>query len=140
MNPTELTQIAPQYATTTGSNKNGQVITTLYKTHAIYNGSLYPLGEPTYIKLFEDATPEQLQTEMTLNDWARWNTELIKDKTVEVSENVYYQMLECLPPRNWRGHYFEVGEPNHHNSKGQPVHRAFWMDNGKYFTGYPTTL
>jgi len=102
-------------------------------------GSQYGMYDnPELIKEYPHRpTLSEIKHEININDWARWNTELIKDsEPVEVGESVYYHMLECLPPRNWKGSYFEVGEPHHHEN-GKAIHRAFWEDNGKFYTGYP---
>src|SRR3990167_2385649 len=99
------------YKLTNGLNKNGQNIFTLLKTH-FDDGT--EMREPEYIKLWEnEPTQEQIDEQILLNDWSRWNTELPKGQKVEISEAIYFTMLNCLPPRNWKDDYFEVGEPHH---------------------------
>lgn len=123
-----------------GRDKHNREVFTLYKTHVISNGHTYKLNEPEYLKAWYDGDPttEEIKHVVMLNDWSRWNQSLIKDsEPVEVSEAVYYDMLNCLPPRNWNGDYFEVGEPHHHDSNGKPIHRAFYKEGDKFFTSYP---
>lgn len=135
-----------QYATETGTTANGQTVTTLYKTHGKFeNGQLFELSSPEQIKDFyftansndTETTEVDILNEIVLNDWSRWNKELTPNNTVEVSEYIYYEMLSCLPPINMNGSYFEVGEAHHHDNTGKPIHRAFWVEGSKYFTGYP---
>jgi len=99
----------------------------------------YYFDSPVLVKQFEaEPTKEQLQNEAKLNDWTRWNEGLIKgSEPVEVSEYIYFDMLGCMPPRNWQGSYFEVGEPYSHDNQGRPIHRAFWKEGELFFTGYP---
>lgn len=73
-----------------------------------------------------------------INDWSRWNQQdLNPGQKIEISEDIYDHLLNCLPPRNWKGGYFEVGEADHHANNGRAIHRACWKENGKYYTGYP---
>lgn len=142
-----LTKINNQYETETGVTNNGQTVTTLYKTHGKWdNGELFELSRKSYIKGWY-FTPDVKDTEVTeadilkeieLNTWERWNKELPQGQKVEVSEAIYWDMLEALPPRKRNGNYFEVGEPHHHLNNGTPIHRACWIENNQYFTGYPT--
>jgi len=99
----------------------------------------YTLYEPILVREFEaEPTREELQKEMMSNDWSRWNTDLRPNlEPVEISEFIYWDMLGALPPHRRQGSYFEVGEPHHHLNNGKPIHRAFWKENGLYFTGYP---
>lgn len=117
----------------TGLNKNGQSITSLYKVGV--NGTTFT--EPVFLKMWEEPTPEEIENEKMLNDWSRWNEKLIKDEIIEVSGAIFYDMLGCLPPHKMEGNYFEVGEPNHHDNKGRAIYRAFYYENGKYYTCYP---
>ena len=122
------------YKIETGTNANGQTVTTLYKTGV--NSTVF--NEPSYIKDWTDHTPTEaeIEHEKELNDWSRWNTELKRGEPIEVSEAIYYDMLGCLPPHKMEGNYFEVGEPNHHEG-GKAIYRAFFIQDGKYFTSYP---
>jgi hypothetical protein len=45
---------------------------------------------------------------------------------IETTSDMYWQMLECLPPRAQRRGAFLVGEPLRHNDAGQAVHACFW--------------
>lgn len=140
-----MKQINEQYAIEEGKTHNGQDITMLSKTHYKMGDKFYPLDTPSQIKNWyftpdtndTKVTDEEIQREIILNDWSRWNEDLKEGDPVEVSEYIYYEMLSVLPPKNWNGNYFEVGEPHHHDNKGKAIHRAFWQDGNKYFTGYP---
>lgn len=81
----------------------------------------------------------QAQPAVNLSDWSRWNTELPKGQRVEINEEIYHELLGALPPRVWNREtsYFEVGEP-HHYEEGRAIHRACWIEFGRYYTGYPT--
>lgn len=110
----------------------------LVKTHYIDRGEVIEFSKPQILKEWEQKpNPMEVINEIELNDWNRWKHALFKGQKVEVSEFIYDDMLNCLPPRNRKGNYFEVGEPHHHDTQGKPVHRAFWMEDGKYYTGYP---
>jgi hypothetical protein len=41
------------------------------------------------------------------------------------TENMYWQMLECLPPRKQTQNAFLVGEPLRHNGHGESVYSCF---------------
>lgn len=123
----------------TGTTKNSQPVYTLFQTHWEHNGNLRELLEHTYLKAWYEVEPteQQISEEITLNDWARWNKELVPGQRVQVSEEIYYNLLGCVPPRIMQRNYFEVGEANHHESNGKAIHRACWIENGLYYTGYP---
>ena len=143
-----MKQINEQYAIHTGTSANGQVVTTLYKTHGKWaSGELFELSEPSYIKAwyFEiesdlqdtPVTEAEILHEIELNDWTRWNTELTPGQKIEISECIYDDLLGCLPPHRYEKNYFEVGEPHHHTNKGEAIYRACWIEDGKFYTGYP---
>lgn len=44
---------------------------------------------------------------------------------IETTESMYWQMLECVPPRADAGSRFLVGEPKTHNAEGKAVHACF---------------
>lgn len=126
-----------------GSDQHGRIVFSLYKTGSFYNNTFVEYSRPEFLKSFylePDQTIESIEGELSreimLNDWSRWNTELPKGQEVEISEAIYYHLLEALPPHKWQGSYFEVGEPHHHEN-GRAIYRACWMNDGKYFTGYP---
>ena len=51
-----------------------------------------------------------------------------------VSEDLYMQMLECLPPAYMRGGAFLVGEPaNHCFATGSPMFAGFRQRGGIYY-------
>lgn len=140
-----MKQINEQFAIETGTTANGQKVTTLYKTHVKMQNDYYEKERPDYIKAWyftpdtndKEVTEEEIMHEIELNDWSRWNEDLKPGDKYEISEAIYYDMLGALPPRRRNGNYFEVGEPHHHLNNGKPIHRACWMENDKYFTGYP---
>lgn len=88
------------------------------------------LGDPA-------EAPARLR-ETELNDWSRFNKDLNKGQRVEISEEIYHHFLGVLPPQNWgrEASYFEVGEPHHHEG-GKAIHRACWIEYGRFYTGYP---
>lgn len=120
---------------------NGDGTVSLYRTHYLYNYVLQECSEPVLLETF-DHSPSWYEVNqcLQLNDWSRWNHDLYPSQKVEVSERVYYDMLNCLPPRNWLGTYFEVGEAHHHTPEGKPIHRAFWKEGERYYTGYPRQI
>lgn len=44
---------------------------------------------------------------------------------IETTERMYFEMLECVPPRAMRHDSFLVGEPKTHNERGEAVHACF---------------
>lgn len=125
------------------TNNEGQKVVSLYSTHWEFNGQIEEKKEPDHIKDFyysegiDQYPAAQIEQEIILNNWERFNKDLTEGQKVEISEHIYYHFLNCLPPRNWNGKYFEVGEPHHHDNKGRAIHRACWIEDGKFFTGYP---
>jgi len=51
---------------------------------------------------------------------------------IPTTEAMYWQMLEVLPPRAWRGDCFLVGEPLRHDSEGKAVHACFCKTGDSY--------
>jgi hypothetical protein len=141
-----MIQITPLHAIDKGTTKDGLQVTTLYSTHWKYNGEIMKKDQPTQLKSWyfdpaiinQEVTEEQILHEITLNDWSRWNTELPKGQKVEISETIYWDLLGCVPPRNQQGNYFEVGEVHHHE-QCKPIYRACWIEENKFYTGYPKT-
>ena len=138
-----MTQITPTYALDEGTTANQQKVFSLISTHWIYNGKLTECTEKESVKEWYDTKPtaEQLQHEIMLNDWSRWNTELPKGQEVEISENIFWHLFGCVPPRNVQqgAKYFECGEAHHHDNSGKAIYRACWIKEGKFYTGYPKT-
>lgn len=122
-----------------GINRNEQTICSLIKTHYKINNQFYELSEPNLLNFWDvdGLTQQMIDESIMLNDWSRWNTELFEGQKVQISDNIYYDLLNSLPPKKWDGDYFEVGEPHHHDNKGRAIHRACWTENGLYYTGYP---
>lgn len=54
------------------------------------------------------------------------------------TENMYHEMLECLPPRAMGSNAFLVGEADHHNSDGLPVYACFAQSPRGVFATYLT--
>lgn len=44
---------------------------------------------------------------------------------IETTEEMYWEMLEVLPPRKMIGKSFMVGEPLRSNGKGESIHACF---------------
>lgn len=58
---------------------------------------------------------------------------------IETTEDMFWQMLECVPPRAERRGAFLVGEAKCHNSEGQAVHACFVHRGAdRYFAKYMT--
>lgn len=84
-----------------------------------------------------ECAPECVRS-ANINDWSRWNEQsLTHGQKIEISEDIYEQLMGCVPPINCNGSYFEVGEADHHTNAGRAVYRACWKEEGKYYTGYP---
>lgn len=114
----------------------------LFKTHYISgDGEVNEIHQPNSLKTWaERPNGYELSREKELNDWSRWNKALYPGQKVEISEYIYFDLLECLPPRKMIGNYFEVGEADHHDSEGRPIFRACWKEHDKFFTGYPKNI
>jgi hypothetical protein len=74
----------------------------------------------------------------TMQDWKRDFSEDIKPfidvetLTTEISEEVYYNFMESLPPIGiYKG--FMNSEPVSHDRNGQPIYNAFQCVNDKYY-------
>ena len=57
---------------------------------------------------------------------------------VPTTEGMYWDMLECLPPRAQSGGRFLVGEPERHNEQGEAVHACFKQVGNEFFAKYMT--
>lgn len=60
------------------------------------------------------------------------------DEWIETTEAMYWQMLECLPPRAQAGGRFLVGEAKTHNQDGKAVHACFRRVGTDYFAKHMT--
>jgi hypothetical protein len=52
---------------------------------------------------------------------------------IPTTEAMYWEMLECVPPKAQRGGCFLVGEPLRHNENGKAVHACFNKLGDDYF-------
>lgn len=57
---------------------------------------------------------------------------------IPTTEDMYWKMLECVPPRAQRREAFLVGEPQRHNAEGQAVHACFRQVGAEYSAKYMT--
>lgn len=56
------------------------------------------------------------------------------DDWIPTTEAMFWEMLECLPPRAQTGRAFLVGEPLRHDEHGHTVHACFKQTiGGEYF-------
>lgn len=63
------------------------------------------------------------------------------EKTSERTEENYYEMLGCVPPRAMASNAFLVGEPDDHNGEnGAPRYALYFTENEKFYYGEKTTL
>lgn len=70
----------------------------------------------------------------------RFQTEFI-EKHSECTEENYYDMLGCVPPRIMVSNAFLVGEPEDHESgTGHARYALYFTEDGKYYYGGKTTL
>jgi hypothetical protein len=129
-----------------GFTQLGGFQTALFNAYRLASGDNRERLNRAYPEWFSDLVTNdnsiiarQAQPSVNLSDWSRWNTELPKGQRVEINEEIYHELLGALPPRVWNQEtsYFEVGEPHHHE-EGRAIHRACWIEFGRYYTGYPT--
>jgi hypothetical protein len=59
---------------------------------------------------------------------------------IETTQEMYYEMLCCVPPIRHKGTFFIVGEPSFHSAKGEALYAAFNKINGKFYAKYLTLL
>lgn len=58
---------------------------------------------------------------------------------IPTTEQMYWDMLECVPPRAMAGGRFLVGEPQTHNAEGKAVYACFMeRPSGQFFARYMT--
>jgi hypothetical protein len=57
---------------------------------------------------------------------------------IPTTEDMYWQMLECVPPRAQARGRFLVGEAERHNEQGQAVYACFKQVGDDYFARYMT--
>ncbi len=68
--------------------------------------------------------------------WAAMD--LAPSEWIETTEGMYWQMLECVPPRVTTTGRFLVGEPKTHNAEGKAVHACFRRVGTDYFAKHMT--
>ena len=74
----------------------------------------------------ESSNANELGKEIPL-EWAElWKAmKSVPQKWVLTTNEMYWAMLECLPPRAMQGDGFLVGEADHDNSEGVTVYACF---------------
>lgn len=60
------------------------------------------------------------------------------DAWIPTTEDMYWEMLECVPPRAFVPGCFLVGEAERHNDEGKAVHACFKETGSKFFAKYMT--
>lgn len=71
--------------------------------------------------------------------WSDWQTAAIRLQQTPIiwepsTQDAYNGMLGCLPPIDWRGGAFLVGEPcDHDHATGRPRYQAYWQIGTDYF-------
>jgi len=81
----------------------------------------------------EEPTQEQIDEQLKLDNWEHVQA-IGKGEVREVSERIYDHFLNCMPPRNWVGSYFEMGEAQDYDvNTGKTIYMAFWKKEGKHF-------
>ena len=68
--------------------------------------------------------------------WAAMDA--LPDDWIRTTDNMYQNMLECVPPRAQAGARFLVGEAKTHNAEGKAVHACFKKDGDSYFAKHMT--
>jgi len=78
-------------------------------------------------------------TTMTL-EWAPlWDAmKATPTAWIPTTEEMYWEMLGCVPPRAMAGRTFLVGEADHHNSDGFAVYACFKKFKEDYSARYLT--
>lgn len=60
------------------------------------------------------------------------------DAWIPTTEEMFWEMLECVPPRAQFGGRFLVGEAERHNEHGDAVHACFKQVGTSHFAKYMT--
>lgn len=85
---------------------------------------------------------EQIETHIAAGlEWnALWDAMKERpDSWITTTEAMYWEMLECVPPRAHVAGAFLVGEAERHNEQGQPVYACFRMaTKDTFFAKYMT--
>ena len=68
-----------------------------------------------------------MKTETKPLEWQElWDAmDASPNEWIPTTEAMYWQMLECLPPRKMIGQNFLVGEVNDHTEDGQGIYACF---------------
>jgi len=68
-----------------------------------------------------------MKTEMKPLEWSElWDAmDANPQEWIPTTEAMYWQMLECLPPRKMIGQNFLVGEVNDHTEDGKGIYACF---------------
>jgi hypothetical protein len=57
---------------------------------------------------------------------------------IETTEDMFWEMLECVPPRVQERGRFLVGEAERHNDEGKAVHACFKEVGNRFYAKYMT--
>ena len=60
------------------------------------------------------------------------------DAWIPTTEDMYWELLECVPPRAAVPGCFLVGEAERHNDEGKAVHACFKQSGSQFFAKYMT--
>jgi len=88
-------------------------------------------GQINLVRLADMGTDQLVWSEL----WAAMDA--YPTEWIPTTAGMYWQMLECLPPRAQRGGRFLVGEPKTHIN-GEAVHACFCERDGGYFAKHMT--
>lgn len=55
------------------------------------------------------------------------------EEWIPTTEDMFYEMLECVPPRAQERRRFLAGEPLRHNEEGKAVHACFKQSGNDFF-------
>ena len=56
----------------------------------------------------------------------------------ETTEDMFYDMLGCVPPIRQRRKSFLVGEASYHNKRGEALFACFLSKDGRFYAKYMT--
>lgn len=81
-----------------------------------------------------------MTTAQTTLEWSPLWEAMKADKSawIPTTESMYWEMLECLPPRAMRNGAFLVGEADHHDSAGHAVYACFRQIGDSFAAKYMT--
>lgn len=133
-------QLNKFYKLEKGKASHERTVTSLWKiAYTDSLGTTYHFYQPKHIKTwYETPTDQEIEHEMKISDWRRCNTPLT-EAPVEISEYIFCRALTTLSIHKYGEDYFELNKI-YHDKKGNPIRRAFWFSEGKYFTGNSALL